>query len=148
MSSTLTLHMPMQNSLWIKKKQNKTYCIILKWLVWSENSCMSHWNLHLPKLSLSWQRFYYIFIKHSTYSMDRRCNINMDPDTRPIKSQMGTNKEAGAGALGILPVLSKEKGCECLQSQNKKVHHLQRKEKYIISYKINKFEILTFHPVG
>lgn len=41
--------------------------------------------------------------------MDRRCDINMDPDTRPIKAQMGTNKEAGAGALGVLPVLSKKK---------------------------------------
>lgn len=33
----------------------------------------------------------------------------MDPDTRPIKAQVGTNKEAGAGALGVLPILSKHK---------------------------------------
>lgn len=42
--------------------------------------------------------------------MDRRCDINMNPDTGPIKAQMGTNKEAGAGALGVLTVLSKKKG--------------------------------------
>lgn len=52
--------------------------------------------------------------------MDRRCNINMDPDTRPIKSQMGTNKEAGAGALGVLPVLSKEKDVKLQQGFKEK----------------------------
>lgn len=57
---------------------------------------------------------------HSTHSMDRRCNINMDPDTRPIKSQMGTNKEAGAGALGVLPVLSKEKDVKLQQGFKEK----------------------------
>lgn len=56
----------------------------------------------------------------------------MDPDTRPIKSQMGTNKEAGAGALGVLPVLSKEKDVkhqQVFKARKKKVHHLQRKKK-------------------
>ena len=41
--------------------------------------------------------------------MNRRGDINMDPNTRPIKAQVGTNKEASTGALGILPVLSKHK---------------------------------------
>lgn len=51
----------------------------------------------------------YLLAHQSTYSMDRRGDINMDPDTRPIKAQVGTNKEAGAGALGVLPVLSKKR---------------------------------------
>lgn len=33
----------------------------------------------------------------------------MDPDTRPIKAQVGTNEEAGAGALSVLPILLKHK---------------------------------------
>lgn len=41
--------------------------------------------------------------------MDGRGDINMDPDTRPIEAQVGTNEETGAGALGVLPVLSKHK---------------------------------------
>lgn len=90
---------------------------------------------------------------HSTHSMDRRCNVNMDPDTRPIKSQMGTNKEAGAGALGVLPVLSKEKDVKHQQvfkakKKKKKKYIIFKEKKYIISYKINSLlEILTFHPV-
>lgn len=43
-----------------------------------------------------------------THSMDRRGDINMDPDTRPIKAQVGTDEEASTGALGVLPVLSKQ----------------------------------------
>lgn len=34
-------------------------------------------------------------------------NVNMDPDTRPIKAQVGSNEEASTGALGVLTVLSK-----------------------------------------
>lgn len=45
-----------------------------------------------------------------THSMDRRCNVNMDPDTRPIEAQMGTDEEAGTGALGVLTILSARKG--------------------------------------
>ena len=41
--------------------------------------------------------------------MNRRGDINMDPDTRPIKAQMGTNEEPGARALGVLPILAKHK---------------------------------------
>lgn len=41
----------------------------------------------------------------ATHSVDRRCDVNMDPDTRPIKTQMGTDEEAGAGALGVLTIL-------------------------------------------
>lgn len=40
--------------------------------------------------------------------MNRRGDINMDPDTRPIEAQVGTNKEAGARALRVLPILSKQ----------------------------------------
>lgn len=40
-----------------------------------------------------------------THSMDRRGDVNVDPDTRPIKAQMGTDEEASTGALGVLPVL-------------------------------------------
>lgn len=48
---------------------------------------------------------HYLLAHQGTHSMDRRGDINMDPDTRPIKAQVGANEEAGAGALGILPVL-------------------------------------------
>lgn len=44
--------------------------------------------------------------KKTTHSMDRRSDINMDPDTRPVEAQVGTNKEAGTGALGVLSILS------------------------------------------
>lgn len=40
-----------------------------------------------------------------THSMDRGCYVYMDPDTRPVKAQVGADEKACAGALGILPVL-------------------------------------------
>ena len=32
----------------------------------------------------------------------------MDPDTWPIKAQVGADEESGTGALGVLPVLTKQ----------------------------------------
>lgn len=37
--------------------------------------------------------------------MNWRSDVNMDPDTGPIEAQVGTDKEAGTGALGVLTVL-------------------------------------------
>lgn len=37
--------------------------------------------------------------------MDGRRNVDVDPDTRPVKAQMGTDEEASAGALSVLSIL-------------------------------------------
>lgn len=43
-----------------------------------------------------------------THSVDRRRNIHMDPDARPVKAQMGTDEETSTGALSVLAILSEE----------------------------------------
>ena len=44
-----------------------------------------------------------------TYNMDRVGHVHMDPHTRPVEAQVSTYEQAGARALGVLPVLSKNK---------------------------------------
>lgn len=46
--------------------------------------------------------------QHWTHSMDWRGNIHMNPDAWPVKAQMGADKEASAGALSVLSILSEE----------------------------------------
>ncbi len=50
-----------------------------------------------------------MFAHNGTHSMDRRGDIDMDPDTRPVKAQVGGNKKASAGALSVLSILLKHK---------------------------------------
>lgn len=60
----------------------------------------------------------------------------MDPDTRPIKAQVGTNKEASAGALGVLPILSQ-------QEKDDKPHQLLQHNYHINGQKYILLEILS-----
>lgn len=55
-----------------------------------------------------WLSAHWTGTRNWTHSMDRRCNIDVDPDAWPIKAQMGTNEEASAGALSVLSVLPGE----------------------------------------
>lgn len=38
--------------------------------------------------------------------MDGGGYVHMDPDPRPVKTQVRANEEAGTGARGVLPTLS------------------------------------------
>ncbi len=40
-----------------------------------------------------------------TYAVDRRCHVNVEPDSWEVEAQVGVDEEAGAGRLGVAAIL-------------------------------------------
>lgn len=43
-----------------------------------------------------------------TYRMDRGSNVDVDPDSRPVKADVRSNEEPSTGAWSIVSVLQKQ----------------------------------------